>query len=296
MDLASFNICDAEIRQQLEVDLAIYDQRHPTDMAHSPVSDNEFFAVIQDSAVDFNEEMDRILQNGSRIDIQTLYRLFDTIIMRTESTYGEQASYNRVYFVSLMKLRQLDPANFDDLLHNWVNRLFLSISRPKPLLQTFAVMITGSCMNLGTIVKSALRVLNDPFVMSRSASSELAAQVLELIAGVPVEDLLTDQEMYTLKRKRQIFVRNDPEVLIEVILRSIELCAAEGSFDLDNRIRGLIISKPIIHQLRSLSTSRPSLLMDHLLEPLSQYAQPALLKWLRLLIDHLLGDHDSSGA
>ncbi|KAF8476212.1 hypothetical protein BDZ91DRAFT_819063 [Kalaharituber pfeilii] len=298
VDLASFLVCNQEIRRQLQHDLAIYDQRHP--MAHSPVSDNEFLSVMQDGTADFNEELDRLLQNGSTIDKQTLTRLFESIVSRVETLFGDNAAYGRFSFVSLMKLRQLDASSFDILMNNWINRLFLNISGRPPLLHTFAILIAGSCVDLGVVVKSALQFLNNPSVgmkLPRSTVSELTAQILELIVGEAFDGCnLTDQEIYSLKRKRQTFERNSPGVLVEIIYRSIELCAAEGSFDLDSRIRGLIISKPIIHQLRSLSTSQPSLLMANLLEPLSKNSQPALLKWLRLLIDHLLDDHDSSGS
>lgn len=295
-DLASFSVCCEETRKQLQHDLAIYDQRHP--MAHSPVSDNEFLSIMQDSDADFNEEMDRLLQNGSSIDKGTLTRIFESIVSKKDLLFGERAAYNRMSATSLMKLRQLDQINFDILMNNWVNRLFIHPASRPPLLHSFAVLIAGSCVDLATVVKSALQVLNDPSIglkLSRSVASELSAQVLELIVGESFDDCqLTDQEIYTLKRKRQAFERNAPGVLVEIIHKSIELCAAEGSFELDNKIRGLVISKPIIHHLRSLSTSQPLLLQAHLLDPLSKNSQPALLKWLRLLIDHLLDDHDSS--
>ncbi|RPB19444.1 hypothetical protein L211DRAFT_814567 [Terfezia boudieri ATCC MYA-4762] len=295
VDLASFPVCNEDTQKQLQHDLALYDQRHP--MAHSPVSDNEFLSVMQDSAADFNEEMDRILQNGSSIDKGTLTRIFETIVSRMELK-GEKATYNRFSATSLMKLRQLDQSNFDILMSNWINRLFLHPATRPPLLNTFAMLIAGSCVDLGNVVKSALQVLNDPPLgvkHSRSSAAELSAQVLELVVGESLDDCqLTGQEIYTLKRKRQAFERNAPGLLVEVIHRSIELCAAEGSFELDNRIRGLVISKPIIHHLRGMSTSQPNLLQAQLLDPLSKNSQPALLKWLRLLIDHLLDDHDSS--
>lgn len=296
VDLASFPICSEDTRKQLQHDLALYDQRHP--MAHSPVSDNEFLSVMQDSTADFNEEMDRLLQNGSSIDKGTLTRIFETIVSRMELMYGEKATYNRFSATSLVKLRQLDQSNFDILMSSWVNRLFLNPSKRPPLLSTFAMLIAGSCVDLGMVVKSALQVLNDPSIgvkHSRSSAGEFSAQVLELIVGESFDDCqLTDQEIYTLKRKRQAFERNAPALLVEIIHRSIELCAAEGSFELDNRIRGLVVSKPVIHHLRGISTSQPNLLQAHLLDPLSKNSQPALLKWLRLLIDHLLDDHDSS--
>ncbi|KAI5801551.1 hypothetical protein DFH27DRAFT_557170 [Peziza echinospora] len=296
LDLASFPGCNEEIRKQLEHDISTGYPLAP--FAHSPVSDNEFLNVMQDGTADFNEEMDRLLQNGSSIDKQTLTRIFETIVSRTESFLGDSAAYNRFSFVSLMKLRQFDPTNFDVLMDGWVHRLFLNIFGRPPLLHTFAVLIAGSCITLEAIVKAALELLKGPSngtKLSKSLAPELAAQVLELIVGEAFDGChLTDQEIYSLKRKRQSFERNHPMVLVEIIYRSIELCAAEGSFDLDNRIRGLILSKPIIHQLRSLSTSQPDLLRENLLDPLSKNSQPALLKWLRLLIDHLLDDHDSS--
>ncbi|KAF8419653.1 hypothetical protein EV426DRAFT_267297 [Tirmania nivea] len=296
VDLASFPVCNEDTRKQLQHDLALYDQRHP--MAYSPVSDNEFLGVMQDSTADFNEELDRLLQNGSSIDKGTLTRIFETIVSRMHLLYGGKAAYNRFSATSLMKLRQLDQNNFDNLMSDWINRLFSHYSKRPPLLTIFAMLIAGSCVDLGMVVKSALQVLNDPSIgvkHSRSSAAELSAQVLELIVGESFDDCqLTGQEIYTLKRKRQAFERNAPGLLVEIIHRSIELCAAEGSFELYNRIRGLVISKPVIHHLRGMSTSQPNLLQAHLLDPLSKNSQPALLKWLRLLIDHLLDDHDSS--
>lgn len=83
--------------------------------------------------------------------------------------------------------------------------------------------------------------------------------------------------------------------LIKIIYRSIELCVAYGNYEFENRLRNLIISKPIVYSLRSISTFQPATLIANLLDPLSKDSKPALLKWLRILIDHLLDDHDSSG-
>ena len=295
VDLASFPGCNEETRRQLQHDLAVYDQRNP--MAYSPVSDNEFLNVIQDGNADFNEEMDRLLQNGSSIDKGTLTRIFNVIISRTECLFGDNAFHSRFLFASLMKLRQLDCTNFDILMNAWINRIFLRPSSRPPLLQILAMLIAGSCVELDSVVKSGLQVLNDSQIctkLSRSAAAELAAQVLELVVGEYFDDCqLTDQEIYLLKRKRQTFEKHAPEAFVDIVHRAIEFCAAEGSLKLDNRVKRLVISKPVIYQLRSLSTSQPNLLQAHLLDPLSKNSQPALLKWLRLLIDHLLDDHDS---
>ena len=160
VDLASFPGAQADIRRELETELANYDKRFPrASVTHSPVSEN-MGDMFEHGTADSNEEIDRLLRNGATIDKHNLSRLFETIVSRMETSFDDRESVGALSSSAayLIKLRQFDPLVFDELMCGWVTRLLQSASRP-PLLQTLSVLVAGSCLQLDVVVQATLSVL-----------------------------------------------------------------------------------------------------------------------------------------
>lgn len=102
-------------------------------------------------------------------------------------------------------------------------------------------------------------------------------------------------ELYSLKRKRKLFALKFVDKFVQLIRQSIQICAVSSSPDTKNRVRGLILSPPVLEFLRGLATAQPDILISDIVEPLSKTAETSLLQWLRVLIDHLLDDQENGG-
>lgn len=293
-DLANFPGAASDgLRRELEEDVVAQDQRYPrAGMANSPVSDT-MADIFDGEAGDGNEEIDRLLAIGATIDNHNLSRLFETIVSKVETTFHDtetrgQLSSSVAY---LTKLRQFDVKMFDELMRGWVTRLLQSSSRP-PLLQTLSTLVACSCLELEVVVGATLAVLRDV----KTGAGELAAQTLDLLVSYGGSEVgLSSLEMYSLNRKRKIFELGCTEMFVKLVCRSIELCAVAASSELAVRLRGLVVSKSVLGLLRGLATARPEVLIRDVVEPLSRTGSAAVLQWLRVLIDHLLDDHESGG-
>ncbi|RPB01463.1 hypothetical protein L873DRAFT_658642 [Choiromyces venosus 120613-1] len=295
VDLASFPEAQEDIRRELETELANYDKRFPrASVAHSPVSEN-MGDMFEHGTADSNEEIDRLLRNGATIDKHNLSRLFETIVSRMETSFDDRESAGALSSSAayLIKLRRFDPLVFDELMCGWVTRLLQSSSRP-PLLQTLSVLVAGSCLRIDVVVQATLSVLRPQAKISNPATGEIAAQTLDILVNDGTNGLsLSPLELYSLKRKRKLFALKFVDKFVQLIRQSIQICAVASNPDTKNRLRGLILSLPVLEFLRGLATAQPDILISDIVEPLSKTGETTLLQWLRVLIDHLLDDQET---
>lgn len=289
-DLAAFPGASDTLRTALREDLVSLEHYPRAAMANSPVSDT--MADVFDGA-DSNEEIDRLLAGGTSVDTHNLSRLFETIVSKVETTFDDTGTRGQLSSSVgyLTKLRHFNPAMFDDLMRGWVTRLLQSSSRP-PLLYTLSVLVACSCLELEVVVAATLAALKP---LSKAAG-DLAAQTLDLLVcrGSAVPGL-SPLEMYSLDRKRKVFEMKSTEPFVRLVCRAVELCATAANSELAARLRGLVLSGSVLRLLRGLATARPEVLIADVVEPLSRTGSVAVLQWLRVLIDHLLDDHESGG-
>ncbi|KAL7269262.1 RNA polymerase II mediator complex subunit [Rhizina undulata] len=290
VELASLPELDEAIRDELQNDLATYDKRYPrASMANSPISDS--------MGADSSEEIDQLAMNGAGIDRQHLSRLFETTASKMETSFEETGAQRQLSSLAshLVKLRQLDASSFDDLMKGWITRLFHLSSRPS-LSQTLATLMTALCLDFELLVKVTLGAIKaNPMKLSNVAATEIAAQTLELLVGDgSFEGSFSPEELYGLKRKRKQFQLRHTSIFVQLVTRSIQVCVSTGSEELSRRIERLATSQFSLRLLRSAASMQPDLLNSDLVEPLSKPRNMALSRWLGIIIDNLLDDHDSS--
>lgn len=288
-DLAAFPGTNETLRAALREDLASLEHYPRAAMANSPVSD----MMADGEAADSNEEIDRLLAGGASVDTHNLSRLFETIVSKVETTFDDTGTRGQLSssVAYLTKIRQFDAAMFDELMRGWVTRLLQSSSRP-PLLHTLSVLVACSCLGLEVVVAATLAALKP---LSKAAG-DLAAQTLDLlVCQEPAVLGLSPLEMYSLDRKRKVFEMKSTEPFVRLVCRAVELCATAANSELAARLRGLVLSGSVLRLLRGLATARPEVLIADVVEPLSRTGSAVVLQWLRVLIDHLLDDHESGG-
>ncbi|KAI9776029.1 MAG: RNA polymerase II mediator complex subunit [Geoglossum umbratile] len=114
-----FNLASAipgggESMQHLAGELAKCDQRTAV-AACSPVSDH-MTDVLQSTDADFNEDIERLLSSGTSMDRHTLARLFETVLSRMETAWGDSEPQLLSFGLLLARLRTFDERNFDGLM------------------------------------------------------------------------------------------------------------------------------------------------------------------------------------
>jgi mediator of RNA polymerase II transcription subunit 12, fungi type len=181
-----FNLASAipgggESMQHLAGELAKCDQKTAV-AACSPVSDH-MTDVLQSTDADFNEDIERLLSSGTSMDKHTLARLFETVLSRMESTWGDSEPQLLSFGLLLARLRAFDERNFDALVGKWVGRLLLMTSRPS-LSQTLSPLVNSGCVMLSTAVSCSADLLDSgAHELDDITAASIATETLELIFG-----------------------------------------------------------------------------------------------------------------
>jgi len=113
---------DIRVLQQLKHDLARFEQQQAAAAVCSPASDS--MEVLQNSSIDSDDDIDRILASGTSMDEQMLTRVFQRVVARVEpkSVDDPQSSKFSSWFY---RLRTFDDKCFDRLVLGWISNLVM---------------------------------------------------------------------------------------------------------------------------------------------------------------------------
>ncbi|KAH0543775.1 hypothetical protein FGG08_001957 [Glutinoglossum americanum] len=292
-----FNLASAipgggESMQHLAGELAKCDQRTAV-AACSPVSDH-MTDVLQSTDADFNEDIERLLSSGTSMDKHTLARLFETVLSRMESAWGDPEPQLLSFGLLLARLRTFDERNFDGLMSKWVSRLLLTTSRPT-LSQTLPPLVNSGCVVLSTAVSCSADLLDtNGHKVDEITAANVAVETLELLfGGEPDHFSPIDYDSYHFRLEQQRFVAENPGETLSVIRRAIERGSTKtkaGHQDiLENLLTGVSVTSAlrryIVHDIVNTHTC--------LILPLTKL--PSDSSWrLKQIMDRLLeGSHSN---
>jgi mediator of RNA polymerase II transcription subunit 12, fungi type len=198
------------LAQQLAEELARSDRKTAAD-ACSPVSDH--MALVQTSAADFTDEIEKVLASGNSMDQATLERLFQRIILQLEESWEKSPEHRRSCALLLTKLRTFDAQEFDVLMAVWVKRLLQSHNRPT-LMEAFGPLISLGCVPLRDVIvgsgsSETVETLHD---------SSTAHEALELlIPSLSLPEVMTTEEGYRLRIKQAHMLKDNPTEVLDAI-------------------------------------------------------------------------------
>lgn len=101
--------------------------------------------------------------------------------------------------------------------------------------------------------------------------------------------------MYSLRLERKRFRANNGKLFVSIFRKAIRLCVAAADTNLERRLEDIMNNEIVLDLLRNLAFSDFDMLVSELVEPLAPQSNPLISKYLSLLIDHLLDEHDSNG-
>ncbi|KAH8908199.1 hypothetical protein BR93DRAFT_605318 [Coniochaeta sp. PMI_546] len=257
------------IAAQLKKDLAQTDRNNPVD-ACSPVSDNMGARLEEDDA-DLQEEIEKHLMSGTVLDRVTMNRLFEAVVTRLSTWWGQNAEKQRRYGMLLARLRGFDHQHFDSLIAKWLHHLRSITNRPS-ILRMFPLLMGLGCLNFPLLLASTF--VEPPVAQGAGASraapgaSSGSAQTIQLtyrtrycqeVLGMVTkpltpDDLLSQEECYRIAiMQDQALKDNSNEILVLVrqALAEYSWCRDKGDTDglpLDDSVE----REHLIGMLRSL--------------------------------------------
>ncbi|KAB5517300.1 hypothetical protein GE09DRAFT_1158331 [Coniochaeta sp. 2T2.1] len=255
-----------ETAAQLKKDLAQTDRNNPVD-ACSPVSDN-MGARLQEDDADLQEEIEKNLMSGTVLDRATMNRLFEAVVTRLNTWWGNHAEKQRRYGMLLARLRGFDQQHFDSLMAKWIHHLRAVTNRPS-ILRMFPLLMGLGCLNFPLLLASTYAEQpgtgpsrSGPNTAGGSVQiiqvtyrTRYCQQVLGMVTKPPApDDLLSQEECYRIAiMQDQALKDNSPEILglVRQALAEYSLCRDKG--DLDTLpLDSMAEREHVINMLRSL--------------------------------------------
>ncbi|KAF3941279.1 hypothetical protein ABW19_dt0200664 [Dactylella cylindrospora] len=289
-NFALFPGCDQDIRQSLESDLV-----PGKGMVMLPHTLSDHYADLMDEQLD--PTIEGLISGTIALQPGMLPKVFQMLIENVDASYRgtDMGPYKR-YPRLLARLRQLDVAAFDALMEAWVFQTIKSSSRPNLAVALSNLLVSG-CFELETVIKITSEIIGQTGEDSGSIEAgdvtELAFQTLALLLDDEDGKLdLSEQEMYALRLERKRFRAANGKLFISIFRKAIRLCVAAADANLERRLEDTMNNEIVLDLLRNLAFSNFDMLVSELVEPLAPQSNPLISKYLSLLIDHLLDEHD----
>ncbi|KAF3930239.1 hypothetical protein ABW20_dc0104813 [Dactylellina cionopaga] len=294
-NFARYPGCDAEIRQSLESDFVL--GKSHSMLPHSSLL-SETLAEFEEGQVD--PLVEELLSGTIAAQPTMVAKAFGILVESVDAGFRgtDMAAYKR--FPRLLAvLRQIDSATFDPLMEAWMVQTIKSSSRPTLAVAFSNLLVTG-CFELKSVIKVTSEIIGQ-FGEDGGGSieaadvTELAFQTLALLLDEEDGRLdLGEQEMYSLRLERKRFRATNGKLFVTIFRKAIKLCVAAADPNLERRLEDSMNNDIVLDLLRNLAFSDFDMLVSELVEPLAPQSNPLISKYLSLLIDHLLDEHDSN--
>ncbi|KAI9769426.1 MAG: RNA polymerase II mediator complex subunit [Geoglossum simile] len=291
-----FNLASAihgggESMQHLAGELAKCDQKTVV-AACSPVSDH-MTDVLQSTDADFNDDIERLLSTGTSMDKHTLARLFETVLSRMESAWGDPEPQLLSFGLLLARLRTFDERNFDALVSKWVDRLLLMTSRPS-LSQMLSPLVNSGCVMLSTPVSCSADLLDSrAHEVDDIMAASIAAETLELVFGSESDQFSPmNYDLYHFHLEQQRYTEENPRESLSIIRRAIERGSNKLKGSHQDVLEGLLASTTVTSALRRYIIRDTEETHSYLILPLTKL--PSDGGWrLKQIMDRLLEGNNS---
>lgn len=210
------------IAQQLLQELLRSNRKTAAD-ACSPVSEH-MAEVLQNSELEFSDEIEKVLASGTYMETSTLKRLFQMIMSRIEVSWAKSTQKQRNCATLLTRLRSFDTKQFDVLMNVWLLR-FLQYSKRPSMAHVLGPLISVDCLDFREVIATSQAFLETGSELSNPhIASMIALESLVLLLGTPDElASMTTSDAYGLAVKRLHYQKDRPKEALSVIRRAMEL-------------------------------------------------------------------------
>ncbi|KAF2691505.1 hypothetical protein K458DRAFT_381358 [Lentithecium fluviatile CBS 122367] len=249
MDLSRTAHADSQLMQLLNYDISRYDQKNSLAVC-SPVSDN----MAEGGAVlDVEDEIERILSNGTSMDQQLMSRVFGKIAKYLEEQLCQGNHYVESFSTWLYRLRNFEESTFDLILSSWLRSLLmnhqtqlLSAALP-PLVASGSLTLTRFLMTVRECIRS--RKTNQP-----SASLRIAVDGLQRILPCRRADGIDQkQDLYRYRHEQYKFCRQHNGGLLNLVRDVVQLDVSAAEGESQHQVQSIISDDRLLDVLRYLA-------------------------------------------
>lgn len=222
--------------QQLNYDIARCDQRNAMAIC-SPASDNAV-DMLSTTAMESDDEIERILSSGTTMDEQSMSRVFKRLTVRLLERPTDCSGHCGRWFSSL---RSFDETNFDGLMRQWVASIIGS-APVDSYRQIFPSLVGSSCLSLSIIIQIA-----DEYVQSTSPDDSTAARLeaAVLYALLPFDDgklPATIPEVYKYRLEQRKVGHQSRDTILKHVSHAIALSGGETTGDVSKALQRMLLA------------------------------------------------------
>ncbi|KAH7126743.1 hypothetical protein B0J11DRAFT_558277 [Dendryphion nanum] len=261
-DLCRTARADGHLKQAIVYDLSRYEQKNSV-AACSPVSDT-MADVVSTSAMDSDEEIDRILSSGTSMDYQIMVRVFGKIVNNLEEQLNKGFFPSGNHAIWFHRLRSFDETAFDGILSEWLKSLFVKHSVQ---LSHAAVpsLVTSGCLTLTRLLEISRGYIGTHKNTNPDLALQMCGHVLDLL--LPSEQLSIVcplQEGYRYRLEQQKFAHNADGVILTLIRDTLESASSSISPGVQQKMSSILSNHRLLAIMRFYATSSVKLLSSAL--------------------------------
>ena len=233
--------------EELQKVSSLHASRQPPTAAYSPISDTMLETVPSTEAT-FMDEMDQLLASGTSMDKQTLTRIFRSITSHLTKLIDASDSQMVRYSQVLASLRAFDPATFDILLGEWLQKWLQGASRGH-LSTIISPLICQKVISLETALFAVAQFIGGDCRISTKADVLLdTADILVDAASETMSDI--DASNYIMHHHLQQMIRQSPECVLAILKALLRISLFE-ELSIQRRAKDCIRSQGIQNLVQS---------------------------------------------
>ncbi|KAI9641080.1 RNA polymerase II mediator complex subunit [Ciborinia camelliae] len=223
LDLSSRIPENQNFTAQLTRQLALSDRKCVAD-ACSPVSDH-MAGASQNIEVEFIDEIEKLLANGTSIDQGTMERIFQRVTHHLSVSWDKSPEQQRKCVLLLTTLRDFNPQPFDLLMASWLSYIQELEHRPS-MVKICGPLIGLGCLAMKDVVNVCLKIEKTESTSTQKVSTIIAMELLALlVTPLTIPEILTSVEEYRVRLLQTRMQVDNPELTLTVIRSAIEACS-----------------------------------------------------------------------
>ncbi|CAI6335821.1 unnamed protein product [Periconia digitata] len=245
-DLARNAHADPQLMQLLIYDLSRYDQRNSL-AACSPASDSMADGIAN---LDVEDEIERSLSSGTRMDQQMMARVFEKIVANLEDQLCKNVKPVENFPTWLYRLRSFEENTFEAILSSWLKTLLIG-HQTQILSTVLPLLVTSQSSTLHSFVKVVQESINERQTIQPEDTLRIAAEGLDLL--LPTEHIQSScrkQDNYRYRLEQHRYCRQQSESVISLVKIIAEIIPIGSMHLVDRTVLDIYSSDRLLHVLR----------------------------------------------